>query len=131
MLYHSSAHSFLHVLLFLLKHKRLLWDVTITVLVVATQDVEANVKTIAFVIVKLHVGMIVQLYAGKIVVEVVEVTARAIVKVTVSVIAKRHVRVVVKIRVVVVALILVLELQNNRGCRKPHRVGIIYEYHIL
>ena len=51
------------------------------------------------------------------------VNVKVIAKMTVSEIAIRHVKVVAKIRVVVVVLTLVQEVQNNRGYRKPYRVG--------
>lgn len=56
---------------------------------------------------------------------------RAIAVAIVSVIAMKHVKVVVRNHVVEVVLILVQEAQNNRGNRKPYRVGNTLKCHSI
>ena len=57
--------------------------------------------------------------------------AKAIAMVIVWAIAKKPVKVVAKNHVAAVALILVQEVQNNRGNRKPYRVGNTIKCHSI
>ena len=57
--------------------------------------------------------------------------AKATAMVIVWAIAKKHVKEVVKSHAVEVVLILVQEVQNNRGNRKPYRVGNTLKCHSI